>query len=138
LSLLFGVTADESPPPQRRAAAVDHRGAKVLLRIAVHQVGALMHTDEYVLHDVFRGAPVAEDERGYADEFAAVQPEHLIEATARICAQLHIDDTNCGPGWLLASSGKYFLAAVSRGPGLAVAVSFPACPPVGSQDGAAT
>jgi NADP-dependent 3-hydroxy acid dehydrogenase YdfG len=72
-----------------------------------------MHTDEYVLHDVFRGAPVAEDERGYADEFAAVQPERLIEATAGICARLHVDDTNCGPCWLPASGGRYFIAVLS-------------------------
>ena len=106
-ALALGVTADQQSPPQRRAAAVDHRGAKVVLRIAVaHQVGALVHTDEYVLHDVLGGAPVAEDERGHPDEPCPVQPEHLIEATVGVCARLHVGDTNYGRRWLLASAGK--------------------------------
>jgi adenylate kinase family enzyme len=100
LSLLLGVTMDEPSPSQRRAAPVDHRRAEVVLRVAVHELGALVQADEDVLHDVLGGAPVAEDERGYPDQLGPVRPERLIEATAGICARLHVDDTNCCRCWL--------------------------------------
>lgn len=110
------MTADQTPPPQRAATAVYHRGAKVVLRIAVHRVLAFVHAHEYVLHDVLRGAPVAEDERGYPQELGTVQPERLIEVHAGVCARFHVNDTNSGRCWLLADSGKYSAVTRAGGP----------------------
>ena len=87
---------------------VTDRGGVIVchLRPVTDEKSALVHTDEYVLHDVLCGDPVTKDERGYPDEPCPVQPEHLIEATVGICARLPVEDENYGRRWLLDSDRK--------------------------------
>src|SRR5580704_15460803 len=82
---MAGVPLGPPAPPDRRAAAVDHRRPQVRQRVTQigEHVPALMHPDEDVLDDVFPGGLVTDDERGQLDQSGTVHPVRLGEARSR-------------------------------------------------------
>jgi hypothetical protein len=82
---MAGVPLGPAAPPDRRAAAVDHRRPQVrerVTRIGEH-VPALVQPSEDVLDDVFPGGLVTDDERGQLDQSETVHPVRPGEARFR-------------------------------------------------------
>jgi len=96
------MTADQQAAAQHGPAAVDHRAAQVRQRIIKigEPVPAPVHPQEHVLHDVFGGWPVTEDERAQPDQLGPAAPEHLGEALRGRSARLHAHHTNGMALWL--------------------------------------
>jgi hypothetical protein len=78
-------------PLERGPAAVDYGGAQVRQRIplARQAVPALVQPDEHVLHDVFTGGNVADDERGQPHQFQVMRPEQPGQVVGWLCARSH-------------------------------------------------
>jgi len=80
-----------SAPAERGPAAVDHGGAPVRQRIPLARqvVPALVQPDEQVLHDVFTGGHVADDERGQPHQLQVMRTEQPGQVVGRLRARSH-------------------------------------------------